>query len=114
MECLCVLGGYSAIIATESKGDFPLAESKTPADGQVREEVLRLLELWESMSEGTKLFLQSQCDHRWVVLVDLIVHCSYDDTAYEPHASSVVVLFEQQSSSGPEDPYSQGSGWCAC
>jgi hypothetical protein len=52
-----------ALLASESKGEPTLAEVKTE-DFRIREDLLRLLQVWDTLSEGTKVFLQMHCEQQ--------------------------------------------------
>lgn len=54
---------YRALLASESKGEPTLAEVKTE-DFRIREDLLRLLQVWDTLSEGTKVFLQMHCEQQ--------------------------------------------------
>jgi hypothetical protein len=56
----------SALLSAESKGEPSLKEAKS-ADFRIREDLMKLVQVWDSLSEGTKVYLQMHCDHEGYV-----------------------------------------------
>jgi hypothetical protein len=53
---------YRAFLASESKGEPPLPEVKSPEQSRIRDDLMRLVEVWDTLSVGTKAFLQLQSE----------------------------------------------------
>lgn len=51
----------SALLSAESKGEQALSQGKS-ADFRIREDLMKLVAVWDSLSEGTKVYLQMHCD----------------------------------------------------
>jgi hypothetical protein len=53
----------SALLSAESKGEPSLTEAGKSADFTIREDLMKLVQVWDGLSEGTKVYLQMHCDH---------------------------------------------------